>query len=299
MAVNMKTSVIIPIHKQVKYFRNVFNGLLKQSKKPDVVYVVMDRPELEEAPEDYEGDKWDAMQYMESICSECTDIEFKILSFSNIPNNIKRQSENIFLTGMARNIGTETAIQDGCGLFIYIDGDCVPQKDLVASHISKSSDTLPVLSVARRRERKYRWMDQRETIANISHLQLFSQKGMLVNDPTLLKECLIVWSCNMSLNLAAVKLIRKFNLTYYNRSELFNSNFLGAWGGEDSFLGIQAWYCRIYIQTIGDGRSGVEHIDHPRPKSIYNIDHKKFFEQECDTLRHKVRVAPLRLDFFL
>ncbi len=73
---------------------------------------------------------------------------------------------------------------------------------------------------------------------------------------------------------------------------------MGKWGGEDGFLGIECYYCRIFITMIGDITSGIEHIDHPRPDTIYTIKHIDFFKSQCSNLRKKVTINPLSLDFF-
>lgn len=301
----MKIALIIPIYNQSKYWERIVSGIKKQSTKPSVVYVVIDRPNDDKGPLSSSGEpempNWDAVAHIHAINEKSPEIQFEILTIQDVPANLTRSnSDHIFLAGQARNIGVERALKCGMDIFVFIDGDCIPQPDLITSHVKKCEiSTLPILSNGRRREMKYRWRDQRETIPQLTHLDMFRIDGYLINSSDMLKQCLIVWSCNMALNLKAVLLIRKLNARYYNRSELFNSNFLGAWGGEDSFLGVQAWVARIFITMIGEKGSGVEHIDHPRVADKYTIDHKSFFTNEMDTFTKKVSINPLSVDFFM
>lgn len=299
----MKVCVIIPLHNQSKYWSKVIMGLSRQSVRPDVVYVVVDRPELDKGPLNGSGEpesnEWDCLESIKAENSNYPDLNIQIRVISNIPANITRDSGgNIFLAGMARNVGVESAIRDKCDIFIFIDGDCIPEDDLVKSHINKCDTQLPVLSIGRRKEHQYRWMDQREVVSSISHLNLFRPDGIIINSNDFIKQCLVVWSCNIGMNIVAVNRIKKFNMRYYERSELFHSAFLGAWGGEDSFLGVEAWFCRIYMSTVGEIRSGVHHINHPRPANTHTIDHKEFFMKQCDELNKKHKIKPLDLTFF-
>lgn len=299
----MKTSVIIPLHNQSKYWPKIIMGLNTQSVRPDVIYVIVDRPKFDKGPlrgsGEPENEDWDCIKEIKRENNKYPELNIIIRVISDIPDSISRKSkENIFLAGMARNVGIEAAIHDGCDIFIFIDGDCIPQIDLVQSHIKKCNTNLPILTVGRRNEQQYRWMDQREVVSSISHLNMFRPGGIVINSPELIKQCLVVWSCNIAMNLTAVNRIKKFNLRYYERSELFHSAFLGAWGGEDSFLGIESWFCRIYISTVGEIRSGVFHISHPRPTAIYNINHKDFFINQCDNLTKLHKIKPLDLTFF-
>jgi len=282
----MKTCLIIPIHKQSNNCRKIFDGILGQSIRPDFIYLIIDRAT---------HDEFNQINDLTSMY----DLNFKIIRIDIIPDFIPRKSDlPVFMAGYIRNIGIEHALKDDCEIFIFIDGDCVPQKDLVKYHIQQCDRKIPVISVGRRRESKYGWKDQREVDANLMHLNLFGNNGIVINNPELLKQSLVLWSCNVSINKSAIDLLYRFNLKYYARVEIFNSLFLGEWGGEDSFLGVTAWHCRIFISTIGALSTGIEHIDHPRPVDKYTINHKEYFDNQVDNLRKKVMVNPLPLDFF-
>lgn len=284
----MKVALIIPLHDQAIYWEKILRGIKSQTRLPDAIYIVVDRPHLDRIP--------DCVTHICNLNSSIS-IDVKMLRIDT-PPIIQRNADKLFLAGYARNIGLQEAIKDGCDCFVFIDGDCIPQKELIRSHEILCSYDLPVISIGRRRETKYRGLDSREHQPNLTHLNLFGRTGTLINNPDLIKQCLIVWSCNIGLNLKAVSIIQKFNKKYYEREELFNSDFNGAWGGEDSFLGITAWYCRIFMHTIGEPKSGVEHIDHPRPETVYTVNHKQFFEEKCNLLKKKIAINPMNLDIF-
>lgn len=298
------SALVIPLYKQSKYCNKMLTGLQKQTVKPDIIYLVVDRPEDDKGPLSGSGepeyDDWDAIYQIQSEIDKFPELNVEILAIHHPPKDIQRKSEGpLFLAGMARNVGLEAALRRGCHTVIFIDGDCIPEPDLVKSHLNKCNTYLPTLTVGRRREQQYRWQDRRESISSLAGLQMFRSEGLLIGNTELFRDCLVVWSCNFAVNLPAIKLIKKFNSIYYNRSEFFNSNFLGAWGGEDSFLGIEAWFCRIFVTTIGERRSGVQHINHPRPPETHTIKHKEFFDSQVDKLKKKVRLKPLGLDFFI
>ena len=275
----MKVALIIPLHNQLENWPKIVKGIENQTIVPDRVIAVLDRP----------SDDDEMSQYM---------IDTKL----NITYPVQRESKenkDKFMAPHNRNVGIQSAIKDDCDIFIFIDGDCIPQNKLIESHINKLKYGIPVLSVGRRRESIYRWQDRREYVPELSHLGLFPEDGLLINNTELLKNSLIVWSCNMALNLSAVKLLKRLNRKYFNRSEVFSSDFNGSWGGEDAYLGIQAHYCRILITTIGEKRSGIEHIDHPRPEGKYNMNHMELLNKQMETLRQKVRIHPLDVSFFI
>jgi len=287
MGVNtVKIALIIPIYHQSGYIPIIIKGIEKQSVKPDIVYVMLDRPTNAE------------QIYIEEEVKK-SQLNIKIFEVTEPPKYIgNRDTKELFLTPHVRNMGVNEALKDNCNMFVFIDGDCMPQPTLIESHVNAGNGNVPVLSVGRRREKEFRWKDQREYKAEFLHLKLFRKGNFIVNSTELLRSSLVVWSCNIALNLKALKLIRDFNYRYYNRKEVFSGEFVGKWGGEDSFLGAQAWYCRIFIVMLGNESSGIEHIDHPRPENKYNINHMEFFLKQLEVLRRKMAINPLNMDFF-
>jgi hypothetical protein len=282
-----KLALLVPIYKQAHHWDSIVKGIESNSNMPGKVYALMDRA----SDDEYE--------LVKSI-SDMSELNIEVIRCPIPPHYlIKRQSSGEpFYVGYIRNYGIDIAITEGFDEFIFIDGDCIPQSGLFISHSNKLSATIPVLSVGRRREQKFRWKDQRELSPEFTHLDIFRKEGMLINNPELITSCVIVWSCNIGMNLALVKLLKKFNMKYYSRAEVFCSEFLGEWGGEDGFLGIQSWFVKAFITTVGEPKCGVQHIDHPRPKDKYTVNHKEYFNEQLNRLRVKTKLHPLNLDFF-
>jgi len=282
-----KLALLVPIYKQAKHWELILKGIESNPSTPGKVYALMDRA----TDEEYE---------LVKQLSDSSEINIEVIRCPVPPHYLvnRKSSGDPFYVGYIRNYGLDRAIAEGFEQFIFIDGDCIPQSGLFISHSNKLSADLPVLSIGRRREQKFRWKDQREISPEFTHLDIFRTEGMLINNPELITSCVIVWSCNIGLNLTLVKLLKKFNNKYYSREEVFSSEFLGEWGGEDGFLGIQSWYVRAFITTVGEVKCGVQHIDHPRPKDKYTINHKDYFQEQVKRLRVKTKLHPLDIEFF-
>lgn len=280
-------ALLIPIYKQSKNWDLILKGIESNANPPGKVYALLDRATDEE---------YDIIKSL----SDLSDLNIQVIKVPKPPHYlIKREViGEPFYTGYVRNYGLDIAISEGYTQFVFIDGDCVPQSGLFNAHFNKLDVDLPVLSIGRRREKKFRWKDQREVTPEFTHLDIFRKEGFLVNNPELITSCVIVWSCNIGMNIKLVNLLKKFNDKYYSRSEVFCSDFLGAWGGEDGFLGVQSWFVRGFITTIGDIKGGVQHIDHPRPSDKYTVDHMKYFQEQLQRLKVKTKLHPLDIDFF-
>jgi hypothetical protein len=288
----MSTALIIPIHNQSSYWSRMISAIEAQSVIPDAVYVLLDRPRKSE------------YRYITGICNrDNLKANYKVVECHQTPSYMGRPQsspDDNFLAGYVRNIGVDLALKDGHETFIFIDGDCIPEMDLVKSHNQLNENVLPNLSVGRRRDINHDWKDQREIDPTISPSKLFSSgNGFVIHNPDLILTSSIVWTCNVSMNLNAVKLIKRMNLKYYERDELFNSEFCGSWGGEDAFLGFQAYSCRVFITMCSDELAGIRHIDHPRPESKYGDDWGKYFLSQVDDLQVRLSLEPLLLDFYI
>jgi len=289
----METALIIPVYKQVKYLIKLMSGIEKQSVLPKYVYILLDRP----SDEEYE--------YVKDLCSsKYLKNKYKIYNERSTPKYVGRPNnlpeQELFLTGYMRNIAIDRAIEDGCEAFVMIDGDCIPEKNLIKAHAHMSDVGVPSLSCGKRAELKYEWKDQRDIDPKLLALQLFNHgNGFIIQNQDLLLRSSIVWTCNVGMNLQAVKIIKRLNKKYYGRSEVFCSEFLGTWGGEDSFLGIQANISRILINVISEEKSGVRHVEHPRPVRKYG--EKAFTEylaNHIELLNQMQLNNPLTMDFF-
>lgn len=287
----MKTAVIIPFYNQRKYWMKMFQAIEAQSEKPDFVYVAMDRQSS------------DDVEAIRRICNT-GKVNYKVMDLQSIPAYIGKAQilpdQSLFMTGYRRNECIDDALSNGCECFIMFDGDCIPEKDLVKDHKAINNVPFSNISNGRRREEKYEWKDQREVDPKMRSAELFNKgNGYVIHNPDLLRSCSITWSCNLSMNLSAVKILKKFNREYYGRDEVFSGEFLGRWGGEDSFLGIQAIACKIFITILSTELSGIRHIEHPRPDDKYSD--KAFGEhliKEIDYLNMVQDLKPLINDFY-
>jgi len=288
----MKTALIIPVHNQAKYWSQMINAIEELSETPETVYVMLDRP-----------NKMD-YRYISGICNrQGKNNTYKVIESHDKPSYMGRPQVNDddnFLAGHIRNKAIKLAIEDGHEIFIFIDGDCVPEKDLIKDHKLLNSTGIPNLSVGRRRDEKHQWKDQREIDPNVSPTKLFaSGNGYVVHNAELLSTSTIVWTCNVSINLDAVNLIKKLNHIYYERDELFSSEFSGTWGGEDGFFGFQAYCARVFITMCSTKYSGIRHIDHPRPLSKYGDNNwDDYFRQQLDDLQSRLDSNPLTIMFY-
>lgn len=277
-------SIVIVLHKQTQNICKILKSLDVQTHQVFIAYLVFDR-----ASDDPLFNKDQLELEISSL-----NLKFKTnIITPDAPTLTKRSSSNFF-AGYCRNVGIDAAINDGADIVTMIDGDCLPQQNLLLNHTEQCKYKIPILSCGKRREHKYGWKDRRECDSGIINYGLF-RKNTIINDSELLKQCIIVWSCNIAINIDAINRIKKFNEMYYGRSEVFCSDFNGEWGGEDSFLGIQAWICRVIITTTPG--SAIEHIDHP-PHYSNALDHKTFFDNMVSDIRTKTFMKPVLLDFF-
>lgn len=275
----MKIDVVIPIHNQINNISRILDGLHEQNMSCSDVWFVFDRtPMLSEEMIDDINRKYGFM---------CHFIEF------TPPTNALRSDG--FFAGAARNAGIIESLGSGSDIIVMIDGDCVPQKDLIKGHYEACKLNIPVLSCGRRREKSTKWKDRREYMPHLYNAGFFV-KDLIINDSTFLTDCSVVWSCNIAMNRIAIRRIINLNLRYYGVSNVFHPSFDGGWGGEDSFLGVEAWIAKIFI--LVNSTASVEHIDHPKVSTQNEFEHKKLFDSMVKDIRLKTSLSPLDLKFF-
>lgn len=214
---------------------------------------------------------------------------------SEVPE-VAHRNEGSF-AGATRNTAISYLDDNGIDydMLVMIDGDCIPQPELVEGHYQACSLDIPVLSCGKRREKPYGWHDRRETIKELKNINIF-RKDVIVNDFSLMKSSLISWGCNLAMNKRAVQLVRKLNNDYFNENTLYNSMFNGGWGGEDTFMGMQAWVTKVFIHVPCLG--AVEHIDHPPASSEVVNNQMRVLDSAYATLKIKLIAKPLPISFF-
>jgi glycosyltransferase involved in cell wall biosynthesis len=278
----MSSVVIIPIYKQYKNIHLILEGITKQTVKPDKVIFAIDRVNSEDANE---------LREVGLICKDRADLLF----VPEYPSKLKRKDRG-FYAGHVRNYAIQQVLD--YDTIIIIDGDCVPQETLVEEHIKGGSHKHPIITIGRRREKKYSWRDQREVDKNLALLRVIRKKNYIVNSPYLIQSSAILWSCNISFNKEAIARLLKANSYLYNRTEIFNSDFNGEWGGEDGFLGIFAYRLGVHLQMLGSEDAGVMHIDHPRGDMHDSQQHLKYLDTKINELSEVLLRKPITIDFF-
>lgn len=289
----MKTALIIPMHNQSQYWLRMQTALESLSVLPDIIYLMMDRPSRKEVIDVKTLINKPDLKNRYILC----DVQ-DIPEYVGRPNHTPEQS--LFLTGDRRNHAIEYAIAEGCDSFIFIDGDCVPQEDLIKSHQKLHDSHLAVMSIGRRREEKHGWKDQREFSESLIPFSLFKTNTQVITSDYLMTSSAIAWSCNMGLNLKAINRLKSLNKKYYGREDVFHVNFLGTWGGEDGFIGMQAYISKICIVILGDMKSGIKHIEHDRPEAKYAGEaFTKYLETQIKLFKLMLDNNQLPIEFFL
>ena len=174
-----------------------------------------------------------------------------------------------FLTGHVRNCAVDYILKHGdIDAVVFIDGDCIPEPDLVKSHMAVLDCSEPKVSVGKRKEVMYNWQDQRDTAE--SSCGIFHDVPTEVLHEAMFVDSGVVWTCNFGMNVAALGYLRQLNATLYGREETFSSEFLGTWGGEDGFIGLECYYTGVPVIALENGNNGIRHKYHLRNEDKYN-----------------------------
>ena len=281
------------MHKQAQYWLRMQTALESLSVLPEIIYLMMDRPSRKEVLDVKTLISKPNLKNKYVLC----DVQ-DIPAYVGRPNHTPEQS--LFLTGDRRNMAIEYAIAEGCDSFVFIDGDCVPQEDLIKSHQKLHDSNLAIMSIGRRREEKHGWKDQRELSESLKQFSMFKTATQVIASDYLMTSSAIAWSCNMGLNLKAVNRLKALNKKYYAREDVFHVNFLGTWGGEDGFIGMQAYVSKICIVMLGDMKSGIKHIEHDRPETKYAGEaFFKYLETQIQLFKMMLDNNQLPIEFFL
>lgn len=213
--------VIITICNQQNNITKILEGFNQQKVKPDHILFVLDRCEY----------------------SEYVNTNLNISFF-------KKSYGNGFNAGLARDTGLIhwEKLHDIENV-LFVDGDCVPNSNVVEQHLINLNQPEPVLSIGRRLKCGFDERDGYEIFHDQTSNHIFEKRffGKHIN---------ISLSCNFALNYEAIKLCRIVN----KENRVFNSSFDGEWGLEDSLVGsIIHKFGRVYTCNKN---SYVTHIDH-------------------------------------
>lgn len=271
----MNILLAIPARGQNKYLHAMVGAIDALSVKPYKVLYMADRPSKEER-----------VEAMRAIGNHPLIEYFPVTKY---PDYVGRPHMTAgvdwFLTGHVRN--NAVAYMDNhpeIDAVVFIDGDCIPERDLVAGHSEILGQEGLVVSVGKRKESIYGWDDQRCKEAEIN-TDIFHDVPCEVTSEELFVDSGVVWTCNFGMNRNAIDALRKLNNTLYGRNETFSSDFLGTWGGEDGFIGLECFYTGIPVFALANGDNGIRHQFHERSDSKYNhVAFLYFLEEQRERL---------------
>ena len=255
----MNLLLAIPARGQNKYLDEMKAAIHAMSVKPCHVLYMADRPTSKESVE------------ARSIIGDDPLIEY--YPIYQKPDYVGRPKMTYgvewFLTGHVRNCAVDYILKHGgIDAVVFIDGDCIPEPDLIKSHMAVLDCAEPKVSVGKRKEAMYNWQDQRDTAE--SSCGIFHDAPTEVLHEAMFVDSGVVWTCNFGMNVAALGYLRQLNATLYGREETFSSEFLGTWGGEDGFIGLECYYTGVPVIALENGNNGIRHKYHLRNEDKYN-----------------------------
>lgn len=277
----MRTLLVIPSKNQERYAPAMSESIKSLSVKPDKVLVMLDRPALKE------------MNLTKKAYQDNSIVEVRVVR--NIPVGIGRPQMNYgvpyFCAGHMRNLAVSYALEENYDSVIFIDGDCYPEKDLIKAH-NALLDTKEerVITIGRRCEGKHAWHDQRE-VSKEHPVPIFNKPNTPITNELFFVDSGVVWTCNMGINRHALRHMVELNEKLYGRRELCSSDFCGTWGGEDGFIGMEAFYTGVTLLPVCDADAGIRHVEHERPLDKY--DHETFIsylEERREELLYLLKV---------
>lgn len=258
--------VIIPIHNQSKNIGIMLNAYMAQSVSPD--FIIM-------------------------VCDRCTDNSAIVansfrdrLSKAGIGLHIIDTADYDvagFGAGRTRDVGIKFALsEEMSGPFLFSDGDCIPSTELVAHHKEQLTSSLPRITCGLRYETipydenpifelmpdnvlGMRVQDDLRVSADWCRNMVFgSLSDRLVLNPVVFERSWICWSCNLGMNIEAIRACMMVNgILDGDEGRVFNSSFDGRWGGEDGFVGLTMFRLGNEVVALSR-RSHVTHIWHTR-----------------------------------
>lgn len=285
----MKTLLAIPNKDQVKYLIPMLDAINSLSVKPDKVLYLQDRPTAKELVD------------CRHILGSQSLVEQVIVR--SLPDCIGHPQmvygEQHFMAGHVREIAVDYMVKHSFDAIVFIDGDCIPEKDLIKDHIAILDRDSAVVSVGQRKEAMYNWSDQR--ISSDSKMSIFFDVSTPVTKEGYFVDSGVVWTCNCGMNKAAITYLRRLNQTLYDRNETFHSGFHGTWGGEDGFIGLECFYTGIPVVALPIGDNGIRHQFHERRSAKYQhatfISYLEEHREQLIFLLNLYKIMPKPIEF--
>lgn len=210
--------VIIPSHNQVKHIPEIIQNYEKQTLLPDLLLFVLDR---------------------------CKDNSEEILRSTvcklRIEYITKETGEN-FSAGLTRDFGVEYIQKNypEYEMIVFTDGDCIPSNKLIELHyenIKQSNKSIVSCGMRNKQKESGEWeIDERLSPLWINEFSFNDKNSRLIVSNQLTLDNIFTYSCNFAFNKNAIELCQNINVLLSNSKRVFNPEFDGSWGGEDSFV---------------------------------------------------------------
>lgn len=210
--------VIIPSHNQVKHIKSIIENYEKQTLLPDLLLFVLDR---------------------------CEDNSEEVLKSTvcklRIEYIIKETGEN-FSAGLTRDFGVDYIQKNypEYEMIIFTDGDCIPSNKLVELHyenINQSNKSIVSCGMRNKQKESGEWEeDERLSPLWINEFSFTDKNSRLIVSNPLALDNIFTYSCNFAFNKNAIELCQNINYKLSKSTRVFNPEFDGSWGGEDSFI---------------------------------------------------------------
>lgn len=236
--------VIIPSHNQGKHIPKILQAYENQSIKPDLILFVLDRC-VDNSLENLQN----------------TDCKMKIEWI------IKDFGEN-FSAGMTRDFGIDyiQKTYPEYRMIIFTDGDCIPSERLVELHlenINQSKNSIVSCGARNKQKENLEWeKDERLDERWINEFSFTDKNSRLIVANFLTLDNIFTYSCNFAFNKNAIELCQEINSKLSNSKRVFNPEFDGSWGGEDSFISHCLYRTGNYI-LMTNKECFVNHFYHP------------------------------------
>ena len=277
----MNVLLAIPSRNQNQYLAEQIEAVKNQTVLPCRVLYMADRPTGRER--------------VEAMRTIGTDPIIEYYPVTTRPDYVGRPQmtagEEWFLAGHVRNEAVKYMdSHPEIDAVVFIDGDCIPEPDLIKSHAEVlANNDKPCVTVGKRKEAQFGWDDQRTDDRNF--LDMFRDTPNEIDNETWFVDSGVVWTCNFGMNRNALSALKHLNKKLYGREEAFSSDFLGTWGGEDGFIGMECFYTGIPVVALENGDNGIRHIYHMRTSGKYN--HVAFLDYLDDKRRELMYLLDL------
>lgn len=277
----MRILLAVLMHHQEQYAKRIADAIAAQTVAPVETMVMLDRPDIKEIIATREAFK---------------GVSCRITNIAAEPDYLGRPQMTPgveqFCSGEVRNRVVRHALETQADGVVFIDGDCVPGKELIERHGEILLSDGMVATVGKRHEVKHMFKDQRET--SIRRVPIFKDAPYHLTEEPYFVDSGVLWTCNFGVNRAAMLHLTELNNRLYGRPEAFSTDFTGTWGGEDGFIGLECLYTGVKVYSIPFPDAAVLHIEHQRPLDKYDhVTFVSYLDAKRIELMHLLEISGL------